>query len=128
MSEDRITQCPTCGSKVKVVGRTTMSYEPVPQLSEEIEKHSDTLTEVFQCASSWQPEVRLLGNVRADDMAAACKYAVLYMAQKAEYEQLLREVEDALEESKHPECIGDHVVFYCKCKRCVSLKKLKDRK
>lgn len=34
-----------------------------------------TLAELYQCATSWESEARLLGNVRADDMAQALLYA-----------------------------------------------------
>ena len=35
MSEQK---CPTCGSEVRVVGKTTMSYEPVNKTTELIER------------------------------------------------------------------------------------------
>ena len=40
----------------------------------ELEKHLDTARELRKCADSWVPDARLVGNVRADDIAALCKY------------------------------------------------------
>ena len=36
----------------------------------------DVLAAVRHCANSWDPEARLLGNVRACDIARACTEAI----------------------------------------------------
>lgn len=35
-----------------------------------------TLAELMQCASNWEPDVRLVGPVRADDIRVACSHAL----------------------------------------------------
>lgn len=39
----------------------------------------DVLAMLRFCAASWQPEVRLLGNIRASDIVRACDEAVRVM-------------------------------------------------
>ena len=43
------------------------------------------VNEVLECAESWVPEARLIGNVRADDIATMCR-AILAEGQKPSHD------------------------------------------
>ena len=56
-------------------------------------KYANTLHETLECARAWEPDVRLLGNVRAGDMAGALEAAAKLCAAWHLVEELLEYID-----------------------------------
>lgn len=54
-----------------------MSDHPTIAALKETAQDAETLMQTFDCANAWESEVRLLGNVRAGDMAKAIHAAIV---------------------------------------------------
>lgn len=48
-----------------------------------LDEHRRTLTDLYRCFMSWEPQVRVLGNVRADDAANAIRAVLAAPSQPA---------------------------------------------
>lgn len=47
-----------------------------PPLEAAVIRHAQTMRDLLQCFRAWEPDARVLGNVRAEDAAAAVEYCL----------------------------------------------------
>lgn len=65
------------------------------------EKLKSTATEILLCAKAWEPDARLMGNVRAEDIASLCEAFVgLFIETDIESENLDPKCPDGFSENK----------------------------
>ena len=65
-----------------------MNHETLPAqgpVDVPVRRHLLTMRELLACFRAWEPQVRVLGNVRADDAAAAAAYVLGYLESDARY-------------------------------------------
>ena len=65
-----------------------MNQEPLPAqgpVDVPVRRHLQTMRELLACFNAWEPQVRVLGNVRADDAAAAVTYVLKDLEQEARF-------------------------------------------
>lgn len=72
----------------------TKNSQPTTSVDRVVMRHSDTLEELVRCASAWETDTRLLGNLRAADIRDAVSEALRITRKLGEYSYSIWDDED----------------------------------